>query len=123
MGGTLDKDRQERRGPCGTAHAQTYLPLLEEADQVLVVPCPQGQVVDEQQHAQGVLVGFKASRGSMVTKEGRGRKNPEWAGADVRRPQPLSERRSGQDTHLRMSLQYSSAVRGQPRFSRKLICL
>lgn len=30
---------------------------------------------------------------------------------------------NGRDTYLRMSLQYSSAVRGQPRFSRKLICL
>lgn len=47
----------------------THLPLLKEADQVLVVTRPQGQVVDEQQHAQRVLVGLQAS-GSGRGREG-----------------------------------------------------
>lgn len=46
------------------ATGTTYLPLLEQVDQVLVVARPQSQVVDQQQHAQGVLVGLQASGGS-----------------------------------------------------------
>lgn len=50
----------------------TYLPLLEETDQVLVVARPQGQVVDEQQHAQGVLVRLQASGAAQGEKAQRG---------------------------------------------------
>jgi len=57
----------------------------------------------------------------MVSRAGRGRQNPEWASVDAHGLQPQAGEQ--RQPYLRMSLQYSSAVRGQPRFSRKLICL
>lgn len=49
----------------------------------------------------------------MVSRAGRGRQNPEWAGADApRAAAPGWEQAAA--PYLRMSLQYSSAVRGQP---------
>lgn len=62
--------------------APSYLPLLEEADQILVVPGPQGQVVNEQQHAEGVLIRLETSRGNAgsTEKENRALSVREWAG-------------------------------------------
>lgn len=50
----------------------THLPLLEELDKVLIVASPQGQVVHQQEHAQGIFLRFQAS-------EQERRDKPEWA--------------------------------------------
>lgn len=54
---------------------------------------------------------------------GRERQNPEWATVPSTAGGHGAGPAAAAGMYLRMSLQYSSAVRGQPRLSRKLICL